>query len=126
MIWALLAWYLLGGATSGGAILTSTGVAQLRDRVEIVVADEARQSAAEEIFNRLHDDVRAFEKSFSKSGKRLNKLYKLHEDNRPEALAILDNLNAEWATGQARALDARFALREELTREEWVALLDRD
>jgi hypothetical protein len=36
-------------------------------------------------------------------------------------LALLGDLNAEWAAGQERALNARFALRDVLTEEEWSA-----
>ena len=36
--------------------------------------------------------------------------------------AVLDGLNRDWQRGQERALDLRFELREQLTREEWAAL----
>lgn len=122
MIWALLAWYFFGGGVGSGAILTSSDVDDLRERVAIVIEDETRRQAAAQKLKELKKDVRAFEKAFAKSGKKLNKLYKDHEGDREEALAILDDLNSDWAAGQERALDARFGLRNELTKEEWSAL----
>ena len=49
MIMALLAWYFLGGAVTGGAILTSADVAELQDRVAIVVEDDARSQRANSV-----------------------------------------------------------------------------
>lgn len=122
MIWALLAWYFFGGGVGSGAILTSSGVDDLSEQVAIVVEAETRRESATRTLKSLKKDVKAFEKTFARSGKKLNKLYKDHEGDREEALAILDDLNSEWATGQERALDARFALRDELSEEEWSEL----
>jgi len=123
MIWALLAWFVLGGPGAGsGAILTSSGVEDLRDRVAVVVDDEARRRSAAATLGGLKKDVRAFERVYASSGRKLNDLYSDHETGRAAALAILDGLNSEWAEGQQRALDARFALRDGLTEAEWSAL----
>jgi hypothetical protein len=125
MIWAFLAWYFLGGTASGGAILTSAGVADLRERVTVVVEDKARARIAAALLNDLKKDVKAFESDYSKSGKLLNELYSDHADNRRQVQAALDALNAAWEEGQGRALDARFALRDVLTEKEWAALFAR-
>ena len=125
MIWAFLAWYFLGGTASGGAILTSAGVAELQQQVVVVVADKARAKAATAILNDLKKDVKAFERAFGKSGKQLNRLYADHVDNRLQAQEIFDGLNAAWGAEQGRALDARFALRDALAEDEWAALFVR-
>lgn len=123
VFWAFLAWYLFGGATVGsGAILTSAGVADLQEQVTVVVTDRTRREDALSVLEGLEKDVRAFEKSFQKTGKQLNKLYIEHADNRATARSILAGLSSEWADGQDRALDARFALRDQLTEDEWEAL----
>lgn len=122
MIWALLAMYFLGGSVGSGAILTSTGVAELQKQVLIVMDDEARAHRASAILEELRKEVTAFEKAFAKSGKQLNKLYKDPRDNGQAAFDILDGLNATWESGQERALDARFALRDELSQDEWDKL----
>ena len=122
MIWALLAWYFFGGGAGSGAILTSADVDNLEERTAIVIEDDTRRQSAARELKALKKDVKAFEKAFSKSGKQLNKAYKTHEGGREDALAVLDDLNTVWAATQDRALDARFALRDELTKEEWMAL----
>jgi hypothetical protein len=123
MIWALLAWYFFGGGGAGsGAILTSSGVDDISDQVAIVVEDETRRQSAKQTLKGLKKELKTFEKSFTKSGRKLNKLYKDHADNREEALAILAELNSEWKAGQENALDARFALRDTMTEDEWAAV----
>jgi hypothetical protein len=126
MIMALLAWFFLAGAASSGAILTSASVTQLRDRVAVVVEEPARYGVAKSVLAGLKKDVKGFEKAFTSSGKQLNRLYQDHSDNRQEALDVLAGLNSAWETGQARALDARFALRDALTEDEWATLFGDD
>jgi len=123
MIWALLAWYFFGGGGVGsGAILTSSGVDDISEQVAIVVEDEARVRSAVQTLKGLRKEVKAFEKSFTKSGRKLNNLYEDHADNREEAVALLAELNAEWQAGQGSALDASFALRDTMTEDEWTAV----
>jgi len=123
MFWALMAWYFLGGSTvASGSVLTSAGVADLEERVAILVEDPIRQQSAARTLKDLRASVKSFEKTFAKSGKQLKRLYVDHADNRDEALAIFDDLNSEWEAGQKRALDARFALRDQLTEDAWQAL----
>jgi hypothetical protein len=122
MIMLLLAWYFLGGGVASGMILTSPGVDALAQRAATVVADETRRQAAVQTLEILQKDIKAFEKAYAASGKALGKLYRNHGGGGHEALFILDDLNTAWAAGQQRALDARFALRNELTEDEWAAL----
>jgi len=123
VIWALLAWYFFGGGGVGsGAILTSSGIDDISEQVAIVVQDETRVRSAAQTLKGLRKEIKAFEKSFAKSGRKLNKLYEDHADNREEALAILAELNSEWKVGQESALDARFALRDTMTEDEWTAV----
>jgi hypothetical protein len=123
MILALLAWYFLSGAgAGGGAILTSSDVDDLGEQAAIVIEDEARVRSVARTLERLKEDVKEFEAVFAESGRELNGLYEDHVKNREEALAVLDGLNSAWEASQKRALDARFALREMMTEEEWSAL----
>jgi phenylpropionate dioxygenase-like ring-hydroxylating dioxygenase large terminal subunit len=96
-------------------------VADLEEQVLAIVRHPARQDAATRTLKALRKEVQTFEKTFAKSGKQLNKLDKAHAENQQEMLALLGDLNAEWAAGQERALNARFALRDVLTEEEWSA-----
>lgn len=122
MIMAMLVMYFLGGSVGSGAILTSAGVNELQKEVMAVMEDEARSHTANTILEELRKEVITFEKAFAKSGRQLNKLYKDPRDNGQVALDILDDLNAIWESGQERALDARFALRDELSQDEWNKL----
>jgi hypothetical protein len=126
MIWALLAWYFLGGVTTTGAVLRSADVADLQESAATVIEDESRRQSVDETLVDLRVAAKDFEKSFARSGKQLNRLYEDHTDNQQQALTILQELNREWEAGQGHALDARFALRDQLTEDEWAALFDND
>ena len=124
MIWALLAAYFLGGGVGGasGGMLTPASVKQLSARTEEVIVDSARAEAAQQTLTELRKEVKAFQKTFSKSGRQLNKSYKDHADSGNQALLILDELNSGWEVSQQRAIDLRFELRDSMTEDEWAAL----
>ena len=126
MIWALLAAYFLGGGGVSGAMLTTASVKQLSARTEEVIVDSARAEAAQQTLAELRKEVKAFQKTFTKSGKQLNKSYKDHADGGDDALDILQELNTGWEQAQQRAIDLRFELRDSMTEEEWAALFAGD
>jgi hypothetical protein len=97
-------------------------VEELSDRIAIVVEDPVRAESAQSILEDLRKDVVAFDKKFAAAGKVVRRSYRDHEADRAEIEAVLDGLNRDWQRGQERALDLRFELREQLTREEWAAL----
>jgi len=125
MIWALLAAYFLGGGVGGasGGMLTLESVKQLSSRADEVIADSARAEAAQQTLTELRKGVKAFQKTFSKSGRQLNKSYRDHTDDGNNALLILDELNSDWMVSQQRAIDLRFELRGSVTAEEWAELI---
>jgi hypothetical protein len=124
MFWAFMYWYFLGGGASGisAGALTPMAVEELSDRVAIVVEDPVRADAAQSTLADLKKEAAAFEKTFAVSGKAVKRSYRDHGADRAEIQAVLDQLNRDWERGQERALDLRFELREQLTREEWHAL----
>ena len=124
MFWAFMYWYFFGGgagAIDAGA-LTPAAVEQLSDRVAVVVEDPMRAEAAQSTLADLQSEVAAFGKKFTASGRAISRSYRDHAAGRAEIEAVLDQLNRDWEEGQARVLDLRFELREQLTREEWAAL----
>ena len=124
MFWAFMYWYFFGGgagAIDAGA-LTPASVEALSDRVAIVVEDPRRMKAAQSTLAELEAEVAAFEKAFTASGKAITRAYRDHAAPRAEIEAVLDELNHDWQRGQERALDLRFELKAQLTREEWAAL----
>jgi len=124
MIWALLAAYFLGGGIGGvsGGMLTPESIKQLSVHTDEVITDSARAEAAQQTLTVLRNEVKAFQKIFSKSGKQLNKSYKDHADGGSQAQVVLDQLNSDWEVAQQRAIDLRFELRDSVTEEEWAEL----
>ena len=103
--------------------MTSDMVKEMGKQVDVVIQDPIRAQAAEDNIDAMRDEIKAFNKKFSKSGKALEKLYKDHDSGAQEMLATLDILNAEWDAAQNRALDLRFALVDSITQEEWAAIV---
>ena len=123
MFWALLGMFLLGGGAGvSGGMLTSAGVKQMSARTEVVIEDPSRAEAAQETLDKLREEVKAYEKMFSKSGKQLIKSYKDHTSSIDRERLIQEDLNSSWKVAQQRALDLRFELKESMTEEEWTAL----
>ena len=124
VFWAFMFWYFFGGGAGGinAGALTPATVEELSDRVAIVTEDPARAEAAQSILEDLRKDVVAFDKKYAAAGKSVRRSYRDHAADRAEVEAALDQLNRDWERGQERVLDLRFELREQLTREEWVAL----
>ena len=128
MFWAFMYWYFFGGgsgAVDAGALTPAT-VEELGDRIGNVVEDAGRAEAAQLILEDLGQAVVSFEKTFAASAKAVNRSYRDHAADRAEIEAVLDQLNRDWERGQERVLDLRFELRDQLTREEWVALYSPD
>ena len=117
---------LLGGATGQTAALTPAAVGQMGDRVEVVVTDPQRAEAAITALGELEDEIKGFEKTFSKSSKGLHKLYEDHEANADQVMSALNELNSEWSQAQMHAIDLRFELKETLTADEWEGLFGQD
>jgi hypothetical protein len=124
MIWALLAAYFLGGGLGGinGSMLTTGAIDVLSEQAQTIIDSPSRAAAAQQVLKELRQEVRAFERSFGKSGKMLSRSYKDHSSTREHALTILNDLNSDWQTRQTRAIDLRFKLREQMTEEEWGEL----
>jgi hypothetical protein len=124
VFWAFMFWYFFGGGAGGinAGALTPATVEELSDRVAIVTEDPARAEAAQSILEDLRTDVVAFDKKSAAAGISVRRAYRDHAADRAEVEAALDQLNRDWERGQERVLDLRFELREQLTREEWVAL----
>lgn len=111
---------LLGGTTGHAGALTTASVKQMTEQVELVVTDPMRAEAASDTLDELGDEIKAFEKTFSKTNKELVDLYEDHEANAEQVLTVLDELNSDWEATQLRAVDLRFRLKDSLTKEEWT------
>lgn len=117
---------LMGGSTGHAGALTTASVKQMAEQVELVVTDPVRAETATETLDQLGDEIKAFEKAFSKTSKGLVDLYEDHEATSEEVLVVLDNLNSDWEASQLRAVDLRFKLKDSLTEEEWADVFGSD
>ena len=124
MILGLLAMFFLAGGVGGmsGSMLTPESMNELSERADTVILDSARAAAAEQTLAELQKEVKAFQKLFWSSGKQLDKVYNDHADDGDQAQSILDELNADWAVEQKRAVDLRFKLKESVSKQEWAEL----
>ena len=124
MIWALLAAYFLGGGLGGinGSLLTTAAIDVLSEQAGIIIDNPTRAAAAQQVLKELRKDIRAFELSFAKSGRKLTKSYKDYSSKPEHALTVLTDLNSDWEIMQLRAIELRFELRDQMTEEEWGEL----
>ena len=124
MIWALLAWFLLGGSSNdhSALMLNASGAQELIVSIESVVTDDLRRSDAMKVVEGLQAEIVEFEQLFSDSGRQLDRLYSDHGDTSNEIREVFSELNATWEAGQTHALDARFVMREVMTEQEWRSI----
>ena len=123
MIWALLAWFLLGGSDGHSALmLNASGADELVASIETTVSDDVRRPKAVLAVEGLKAEIVEFEQVFSDSRRQLDRLYVDHDDTSGEIREVYSELNAAWDAGQTYALDARFVLRDVMTEEEWRSL----
>ncbi|MCM0612066.1 hypothetical protein KFJ24_06200 [Marinobacter sediminum] len=121
MLVAIIVAFFLGGPNASGAILTQDMLKSFERLAQQEITDTARAEAVMQEVAALRDELKKFDKTFAKSGKVLTELYKDH-DAGPASLQVqLDLLNDEWETAQSLALDHRFAIRDQMTKDEWVA-----
>ena len=124
MLIALLVSYLLSGNSLFASQITEDNLDAIADRIEIMIEDPETVSASEDILDVAADELKDFEKLFSKSGKALTKQYKDHEATTDVMLAELETLNTGWAATQSQLLQQRFALKALLTEDQWNELFE--
>jgi hypothetical protein len=116
----LLGVLFLGGATlAAGVFGTGKSLGDVGKAVKKQVADENRRDAAREVISRWSSDVDGFLKQTGHRQKTMTKLMRRHDATRPELTAVISEQALASDEIDRRALDYRFALKEQLTREEW-------
>ncbi|WP_449287068.1 hypothetical protein [Marinobacter sp. PE14] len=120
MLVAIIIAFFLGGPNASGAILTQNMLKSFERLAQQEITDTVRAEAVMQEVAALRDELKQFDKTFAKSGKALTELYQDH-DAGPASLQVqLDLLNDEWETAQSLALDHRFAIRDQMTKDEWA------
>ncbi|WP_417514587.1 hypothetical protein [Marinobacter sp.] len=123
MLVALLVAFFLGGPNASGAILTHDMLKSFESFAQQVITNPDRAEAVLHEVKALQSELKQFDKVFAKSGKVLSKLYEDHDSGAASMQAQLDLMNADWEAAQSLALDHRFAIRDQMTNEEWAAVV---
>ncbi|TYC62506.1 hypothetical protein FMN52_01740 [Marinobacter sp. BW6] len=123
MLVAIIIAFFLGGPNASGAILTQDMLKSFERLAQQEITDPVRAEAVMQEVAALRDELKQFDKTFAKSGKVLTELYKDHDAGPARLLVQLDLLNDEWETAQSLALDHRFAIRDQMTKDEWAAAI---
>lgn len=121
MLVAIIIAFFLGGPSASGAILTQDMLKSFERHAQQEITDPARAEAVLQEVAVLREELKQFDKTFAKSGKELTELYKDHEAGPASLQVQLDLLNAEWEAAQSLALDHRFVIRDQMTKDEWAA-----
>jgi hypothetical protein len=119
----LLGTVLMGGSgVAAGLFLTGKTSSEMRKDTLTIVTDEDRRDEIKAVFKRWEDTVKRMDKTRNKSIDELIALMRRH-DTEPAAFdqtfAALDELEVQAFDA---ALTMRFALREQLSAEEWRQL----
>ena len=115
MLIALLTIMLLGG----GASASLDYIADSRDAVKTVMAEDGRQKDALSVLKAMKKRAKSQNKLVRKSVKELGKLLEGREDITAEGDDILDRHLENVESYSSDMLDLRFELKEQITRDEW-------
>ena len=117
---ALLTLHLLLG---GHALIGSDLFAKEKDSVvKQVVRDEARKKEALRILEQARKQLGETTKRVSRVSKEFQKVDEDQTAGRAALQPFVDSVNEDRVRGQKDALDSLFALRKELTEDEWKAV----
>ena len=112
---------LLGGAVmAAGVFGTGRSLDDLDKAVKKDIADDTRRDAARKVIDQWSTDVKAFLKESGNRQKTVMKLMRRHDATRPNFEAIVAEQELAGAAIDQRAIEHRFALKEQLSREEWA------
>lgn len=120
MLIVLVAAYFL--ASGGGATYFGAGIEVLEKRIASIVSESSRQEAALNIIGTLDDDTEVANKSIAAQMKKLKDVHGDYEASVEDYHTVLDGLEADLDHCFEASLDARKALRQSVTPEEWVEL----
>ena len=123
----LLFGFMFFGGASSTALLFLHGHSpdDLKKAVKSVVTDPSRSKAAQSGVDQWEKALDAQLKSLGKARESFEKLVRRHDATRLQADAISATVDESIVEMDRDMLDARFQLKEQLTRAEWNAVLAR-
>lgn len=112
---------LMGGSSlmAVGMMGTGRSVDEIADSVNQHVHDKSRRKAAEAVLEAWKEDGERFLKGNAKRREQLLKHLHQHSTTREELHLLLSEIRSAHHQVQKTTLDHRFALKAQLTREEW-------
>jgi len=124
LIILLLGGMLLGGGSAvvAAKFLTGKSAAELRTQSLAMTEDKTRRENIEEVFKRWEKEVKSVDEVRTKNLKALRALMQQHDPKTGDVDAVFADLDAIDARGLNVGLDMRFALRGQLTAEQWRTL----
>ncbi len=93
---------------------------RLEARMEEHVKDKARRKAAGKVFAEMRETREGLLKNFKGLTERLSKAHAGHTTPRADVEKILGEADAARTESWSKQIEARFKLRDTLTREEWA------
>lgn len=90
-------------------------------RIVASIGDAKRKANAEETVRQMVIEAEAFGEVYREAQKTLESQWRDRASGYEEAYVILDELNSTWAAEQQKMIDFQFALRAQMTEEEWLA-----
>lgn len=109
-------------AIFGGAGLDLYSLKYLQPKIEQVVVAEDRQDALIKLIKAQEDKQDDFNKQAADAGKKMLEINKNYAASKDEFHAVVDAADQRLLEMQNRYIDLRFALKEDMTREEWKAV----
>lgn len=118
---------LMGGSSlmAVGMMGTGRSVDEIADSVDQHVHDKSRRKAAEGVLQAWKEDGERFLKGNAKRREELLTKLHQHSTTREELHRLLLEVRSAHHQVQKTALDHRFALKAQLTREEWERVFAR-
>jgi len=116
---------LFGGATVAVGVMTTGQTAkEITKKIKNLEMDEDRQDEALRLIKQWKKDGKAFWKADQKNMKKLFKLMKKYETTPGELDELVAAQDRNADENDRILLDNRFALKEQMTKEQWDAVFD--
>jgi len=111
-----------GAGMAAGLFLTGRTTTELRKETLAIVQEEDRRKAIEAVFTRWDKEVKSIDAAWGKNRKALVALLERHDASASDFDTLYAQADAIEAQGLGMALDMRYALREQLSADEWRRL----
>ena len=106
----------------GGGGMDLFSLEYLQPKIEQYVVAEDRQDLLVDLLKAEQKNQKEFNKQATTAGKKMLKINKDYNANAAEFSAVSDDIEQQLLAMQERHITLRFALKENMTREEWESV----